>query len=280
MLFFILTLGSALCFACGNILEKSGISVAVKNVTLKTPILFFKKILTSFYWWIGIAFSGLATIGYYIAMAKYDISLVQPMMVLNPVLTALFGFRFLKEKITKKIFAAICCVLLGLLLAAKNLGENSSIQNVSALWIFSSIVIVAVLLFRFLHKDRESTDSLIIGAGFGLSAVFYKSLSIDFMLDEPSVALILDLLLDPRALGYAVLYAVAFAFSQIAFSRGRALFIIPFSAAVGAAIPILAGAFVFGEHFPVNKIISVILVWIGSVLFVVRRPHRKKKLEK
>ena len=125
MIFLLLTLGSAFCFAIGNILEKSGISNTAKKVSLKTPLQFCKFILQNFHWWAGILFSAIATIGYYIAMAKYDLSLVQPMMVLNPVLTALFGFWILKEHLTKKIILAILCVLSGLLLSSKNMAKNT-----------------------------------------------------------------------------------------------------------------------------------------------------------
>ena len=83
-----------------------------------------------------------------------------------------------------------------------------------------------------------------------------------------------NLLLDFRALGYVVTYGIAFLYSQISFSRGRALFIIPFSAAVGAAVPTLAGALVFSEAFPLGKAISVALVLTGAALFVVRRPRK------
>lgn len=277
MLFFLLTLGPAFCFACGNILEKSGISHIAKDVSLKTPLKFIKHVLTNPKWWLGIGCSGLATIGYYIAMAKYDLSLVQPMMVLNPVLTALFGFWFLKEQLTKRIICAIVCVLAGLLLSAQNMGENTGTQDLSHLWIFAGVAILLVILFKIFHKNLESTDSLIMGAGFGISAAFYKSLSLDFMLDDLTGNTILGLLVDPRTFTYIALYSIAFAYSQISFTRGRALFIIPFSAAIGAALPILAGAFVFGEHFPLNKIISVGLVLIGSFLFVVRKPSRLSK---
>ncbi len=280
MLFFLLTLGPAICFACGNILEKAGISHIAKDVSLKTPFKFIKCILTNPKWWLGISCSGLATIGYYIAMAKYDLSLVQPMMVLNPVLTALFGFWFLKEHLNKKIVCAIICVLCGLLLSARNMGENTGVQDLHNLWIFTAIVVSFVLAFKLFHKDLEASDSLIMGAGFGLSAAFYKSLSIDFMLDDLTLDTVLGLLLDARTFAYAVLYIIAFAYSQISFTRGRALFIIPFSAAVGAALPILAGAFVFDEHFPNNKIASVVLVLIGSFLFIVRRPRKFKKKRK
>lgn len=272
MLFLLLTLLPALCFAFGNVLEKSGIASFSDKVSVKTPFAFFKKVFSNGRWWLGIFFSGIATLGYYAAMALYDLSLVQPMMVLNPVLTALFGYWFLKEHLSKRIVCAIFCVLIGLLLAAKNIGENTGTQNAQALWLFSLGIILLTLSFRVLKKDLEAADSLIVGAGFGLSAVFYKSLALDFDIENFSWDVLSNVIFDFRALAYAILYGTAFLYSQIAFSRGRALFVIPFSAAVGAAIPILAGAFVFEETFPPNKIISVALVLLGSFLFIVKSP--------
>ena len=112
MLFLLLTIGPAFLFACGNILEKSGVSTVGKRTGgTSNPWEFFKGIVTNKFWWLGIACSGLATLGYYIAMAQYDLSQVQPMMVLNPVLTALMGFCILKEVLTKRIVVAICFVL-------------------------------------------------------------------------------------------------------------------------------------------------------------------------
>lgn len=279
MLFLLLTLGPAVLFACGNIFEKDGISHIAKQTTFKTPVKFFKRIFQNFHWWCGISCSGLATIGYYIAMAKYDLSLVQPMMVLNPVLTALFGFWFLKEKLTKRIICAIVCVFLGLLLSSRNMGENSGEQNLGALWAFTLGIVLIAVVFSLLRHDKESSDSLIIGAGFGLSAAMYKSITMDISLETIGLETLKALLVDARAWAYAVIYTIAFIYSQVAFSRGRALFIIPCSAAVGAAVPILAGAFVFNEHFPPNKIVSVSLVLLGSVLFIVKRPRRHKKPE-
>ena len=103
MLFFLLTLIPAICFACGNILAKSGLSAVAHTVSIKKPWAFIKLILRNKYWWTGFCLSAIANLGYYLAMALYDISLVQPMMTLNPVLSALFGFWFLKEQIVKTL---------------------------------------------------------------------------------------------------------------------------------------------------------------------------------
>lgn len=277
MLFLLLTIGPAFLFACGNILEKSGVS-SVGKLTggMSKPWDFFKGVVSNKFWWLGIGCSVLATAGYYVAMARYDLSQVQPMMVLNPVLTALMGFCILKEALTKRIVVAICFVVAGLLYSVENLGESTGMQNVSLLWAFAGALSFVAILAQFLCKNREMTDSLIMGVGFGLSAAFYKSVTMDFDLDNVDVSAVLGLLLDLRVWGYVLTYGIAFLYSQISFSRGRALFIVPFSAAVGAAVPILAGAVVFSEAFPIGKIISVLLVLMGAALFVVRRPRRKK----
>ena len=241
------------------------------------PWEFFKGVITNKFWWLGIGCSGLATLGYYIAMAQYDLSQVQPMMVLNPVLTALMGFCILKEALTKRIVIAICFVVAGLLYSVENLGESTAMQNVGMLWAYAGGLSAVTLVAHLWVKDREMVDSLIMGVGFGLSAAFYKSLAMDFDLDHIEISSIANLLLDFRTLGYIATYGIAFLYSQVSFSRGRALFIIPFSAAVGAAVPTLAGVLVFSEAFPVGKVISVTLVLIGACLFIVRRPRRKKR---
>ena len=220
--------------------------------------------------------SGLASVGYYIAMAKYDLSQVQPMMVLNPVLTALMGFWLLKERLTKRIVVAIIFVVAGLLYSVETGAANTSLQNVVRLWEYAGLLAGATFVVHLCCKDREMVDSLIMGVGFGISAAFYKSLAMDFDLDNVTLESVLGLLLDARSWGYIATYGIAFLYSQVSFSRGRALFIVPFSAAVGAAVPTIAGAFVFAESFPMGKIISVALVLIGASLFVVRRPRRKK----
>lgn len=278
MLFFLLTLIPAICFACGNILEKTGLSAVAHTVSIKKPFAFIRLVLKNKYWWTGFALSAVANIGYYLAMALYDISLVQPMMTLNPVLTALFGFWFLKEHLTKRIVAAIAFVFFGLLLSASHAGESSSVQNTSDLWVFAGVIVLVALLFKVFHSQEETSDSLIMGVGFGVSAAFYKSMTLSFgeSMEWTSVEL-LKWAFDPRLWAFLITYMTAFIYSQIAFTRGRALFIIPFSAALGAAIPILAGAFVFSESFSLEKTVSIIFVLLGSALFIIRRPRKNAK---
>ena len=270
MLFFILTLGAAVCFAFGNVLAKSGVAKSGEKADIHHPIRFIVSFLTSKRWWTGFCLSALGNVGNYTAMALYNLSLVKPISALNPVLTAIFGRIFLKEPINRRVVAAIVCVLCGLLFASSEVGEAPGVQNIPALCIFVGILLAFAFASHFIFHSPEVGDSITMGTCYGLSDVLYKSLAIDAT--AKGIQLSADELLywiaDVRVWAFAATYITAFVFTQVAFSRGRALFVIPFSAAIGAVVPILAGALVFAEPFPPAKIMSIALVILGSSLFI------------
>lgn len=270
MLFFILTLGAAVCFAFGNVLAKSGVAKSGEKADIHHPIRFIVSFLTSKRWWTGFCLSALGNVGNYTAMALYNLSLVKPISALNPVLTAIFGRLFLKEPINRRVVAAIVCVLCGLLFASSEVGEAPGVQNIPALCIFVGILLAFAFASHFIFRSPEVGDSITMGTCYGLSDVLYKSLAIDAT--AKGIQLSADELLywiaDVRVWAFAATYITAFVFTQVAFSRGRALFVIPFSAAIGAVVPILAGALVFAEPFPPAKIMSIALVILGSSLFI------------
>jgi drug/metabolite transporter (DMT)-like permease len=270
MLFFILTLGAAVCFAFGNVLAKSGVAKSGEKADIHHPIRFIVSFLTSKRWWTGFCLSALGNVGNYTAMALYNLSLVKPISALNPVLTAIFGRIFLKEPINRRVVAAIACVLCGLLFASSEVGEAPGVQNIPALCIFVGILLAFAFASHFIFRSPEVGDSITMGTCYGLSDVLYKSLAIDAT--AKGIQLSADELLywiaDVRVWAFAATYITAFVFTQVAFSRGRALFVIPFSAAIGAVVPILAGALVFAEPFPPAKIMSIALVILGSSLFI------------
>lgn len=270
MFFFVLTLGAAVCFAFGNVLSKSGVAASGKKADFRHPIRFLSGFLTSKRWWTGFSLSALGNVGNYAAMALYNLSLVKPISALNPVLTAIFGRIFLKEPINRRIVVAIGCVLCGLLFAAFEIGEEAGKQNIPHLWIFIFAAVLFACASCAIFRKNEVGDSLVMGICYGLSDILYKSLAIDATEKglEMSWSELLFWISDLRLYVFLAAYVTAFVFTQVAFSRGRALFVIPFSAAVGAVVPIFAGAIVFSEPFPPTKIVSIALVVIGSILFI------------
>ena len=249
-MFFFLTLSSAVGLAFGNILESIGLRAANSA----------KSLAKNKFWLGGLLLSIVATLLYYAAMAEYNISLVQPFMALNPALTAILGWKILGEKMSRKIALAIVLIFLGILIDGTLAGEDpGELPSENTLWVYAGITLALLAVACVVFRRSEIVDSLCAGTGFGLSAVFYKSISLNGLFPPP---------IDLRIFVFAVLYMAAFFCSQIGLRRGRALFVIPLSAAVGLIVPVLGGLVVFGEPFPFQKIIVMVLVFAGSVLFV------------
>ncbi|MCL2260169.1 MAG: DMT family transporter [Fibromonadales bacterium] len=251
-MFFLLTLSSAIGLAFGNILVSIGLR-AVNSIG---------SLAKNKFWLGGMFLSLIATLLYYAAMARYNISLVQPFMALNPALTAILGWKILSELMSKKIAFGIVLIFCGILIDGTLAGEAHGSGNNSEmplLWIYTGAVLAALAVACLIFRRTEITDSLCAGVGFGLSAIFFKSISIDGLNPPP---------IDVRIFVFAVLYIAAFICSQIGLRRGRALFVIPLSAAIGLIVPAIGGLVVFGEPFPAQKIAVIALVFAGSILFV------------
>lgn len=176
MLFFILTLGAAVCFAFGNVLAKSGVAKSGEKADIHHPIRFIVSFLTSKRWWTGFCLSALGNVGNYTAMALYNLSLVKPISALNPVLTAIFGRIFLKEPINRRVVAAIVCVLCGLLFASSEVGEAPGVQNIPALCIFVGILLAFAFASHFIFRSPEVGDSITMGTCYGLPMYCTKAL--------------------------------------------------------------------------------------------------------
>lgn len=273
------TLLPAAGLAIGNTLERVGLRTTGAVVPLREPWRFVKTLVANVPWWSGLLLSALATLGYYGAMGRYNISLVQPWMALNPALTVLLAWKFLHEPIDKRLLSAIALVFVGLLLAGTLADEQAGGQNEWRLGVFVAVgAALALLVWRF-GKRVEVGDATLMGMGFGLSAVVYKSIAMDAIaVSQWNVQALLPWLLDVRLWLFVVCYTIGFAYSQIGLSRGRALFLVPLSAAVGTLVPIVAGGLVFAEPFPPLKWASTICVALGSLLFVGRDcPDKKGK---
>jgi uncharacterized membrane protein len=268
---FILTFSAALAFALGNILEKIGLSRTHASISLRNWTAFIKSIFKSIPWWSGILLSTYGTLAYYAAMASWNISLVQPLMCLNPVLTAILGRFWLKEELDKHTFWGIFWIISGLLLVGTRVHEAPGHAGGLGLWLFMGISLLALVAASLLKPGHpEFRDGCLTGGGFGLSALIWKQLSmstlVGFKGDWQSLAI--TLIKDPLVYAFIVFYVGGFVGSQIALSRGRALFVIPFSAALATFIPILGGWLVFEEPMNTLKFISFILVSAGSLFFV------------
>lgn len=270
-MFWLWTLGSAFLFAVGNLLQKRGLNYAGQQASPNQIWKVIKAVLSHGAWWLGILVSAVATLTYYAALGRFNISLVQPMMALNPALTALGGWWLFREHLDRKTFMAIFFVFAGLVIAGTLANETAGVENPVRFWIFALFLVLFMITSRWTLLNFETRKAAVGGLGFGLSAVFMKSLLT--LVETTSGGLgvwIYDVDILLRALGFTASYLTGFIYTQMGLTQGRALYIIPFSAALGMLIPIAAGALVFHEPFPMAKWFAVVCVLAGSCLFIRR----------
>lgn len=280
---YVFCLSAALAFAIGNVLQKKGLhQTRIDHHNLKDMVFATLKDVP---WWSGILLSVVGTAAYYYAMAKWPLTQVQSLLSLNPVMTAVLGVLLLKEKWDRSTIWGIVLVLLGVL--GVNLAPSSGQSSFSdTYWPITTLVLSVLLgisiwgVFpKLLNPQFEQTltikyrrsewiYSIMTGLGFGISAVYYKGFSLNFDVNKP--------LSDLNGIGillaalYALSYTIGFFSSQAALSYGRALFVVPFSAAIGTLVPILGGMVVLGENFSWTRALGVLFIGFALFLFVPR----------
>lgn len=293
---FIICFSAALAFAIGNIFQKQGLH----KVRVETSSTFemIRGTVLNIPWLLGIGLSVFGTLSYYYALAKWPISTVQALLSLNPSLTAILGILILKEFWDKKTMSGIVLVALGVVCVSLDKVDGSSQLGVAfwpVMFIFVSIVLILVLVSWFPNiakfsqpeiKSNEQIEprkitknqeyrrgeylfSIIAGMGFGISAVFYKAVLIQMNGAELEYSR-LDLTSGVMIVFYAISYIIGFFSSQAALSYGRALFVVPFSAAIGSVIPIFCGIITLGEEAGPLKWSGLIIISIALFLFIPR----------
>lgn len=278
-MFFFWTLVPAILFAISNLMQKVGLDGAHKNAKdlaqgeAINNTQHVKSVLKNLTWWLGIGLAFFGTLGYYVALDKYNMSLVQPLMALNPVLTAIGGWWLLKEYLDKRTLVAIIFVVLGLMVAGALHNEELGIESTQGLQVFTLSIIAFCFGLLFLLKHTESRRSLIAGMAFGLSSVLIKSLTHHVeVLGGLSTQTLLDWGVILRAVFYVGTYLWGFFLMQMALAQGRSLFVVPLVSAAGMLIPSLAGVLVFQEPLSLTKALAIALVFCGSCLFIRKAP--------
>lgn len=273
--FLLWTLGPAILLAVSNILQKIGLDRVAHKVHTHRPKEWVYTVIQNFPWWCGIGIAAVATVVYFGALGRYNISLVQPLMAFNPVLTALAGWLLLKEHMDRRTGIAILFVVFGLAVAGLLHGEAKGVESVPRLWSFVAFFALFVVGVRFVVHNQEPRKSLIAGVGFGLSGVLMKSLEEQFMAHgganlhlDTAWQIVGNWDVMSRALGFVITYLMGFVYMQVALTHGRALLVIPLVSAVGMLVPTLAGITVFQEPVGPAKLIAISLVALGSALFV------------
>ena len=270
-------LSAALLFACGNLFQKAGLDRSAES-SPRGILAWARALLKNPKWTAGILCSCAGAALQYVAMANWSLSVVQPLIGLNPVVTALLCRKFLGERAGALLWPALLCALGGV--AAMGFAEagDSGAPN-AALWPFAGVAAAAMALLASASKrgakiGAEAGLALASGVGFGLSAILFKAAWTAFASAPEGLSGLAALCSSPAPWAYAAVYAAAFFASQAALLAGRGMFVVPLSAAVGNLLPVLGGVLVVGESFGREKAVAVALLTASLLLFAPRGKNR------
>ncbi len=269
-------LGAVLLLAIGNVLQKKGhLHRQASRSKFQHPIL---GLLFNGYWILGIAAATGGTLLYNYALVNphWSITIIQPLMAFNPVLTGLLAFLLLKESLSRASLESTAIVIFGVVLLGFSL-ENEPVvfsefqTNICLLGMAICAVGLAFL------KDKELKYAFLAGLAFGMAAILLKASSYTVPVEEFDALNItsthsviqygITLVSQYYLWLYGVVFVGAFILFQMGFAHGRAVIIVSYSAALGMVAPVIAGFIGFGETISVLKIAG-----IGIIVFGIVRP--------
>ncbi len=259
---------AAAAFAWGNVLQRRAFVRIAQLGAPKGAWGWTRTVLAEPSWALGMLLSSVGALLQYYAMARWNLSVVQPILSANPLMTTVLGWWMLGEKADRRTLLALLLCVAGIFLMGW-VGPEAEGRAGMLFWPFALALATAMVLLHFAPLgSAEMRYALSAGVGFGLSSILYKGVVEYWHFEEGLRVAAGNLVGRPETWAYVIAYTAAFFASQVALARGRALVVVPFSAAVGSALPALAGILVFGEPLGVLKGAALALVFLASALFL------------
>ena len=246
----------------GNIFQKIGLDQITNSRQRHS-----KEVFKNIFWIIGLICSVFGTLGYYKALLNWNISLVQPIISLTPVITFFLGVIWLKEKSYALDFWMLPVLITGVVFFQLASNEEISSISVSPMW---CILIggAGVLAFNMIG-NKEIAFGLNSGICYGVSAILLKSSVMPesyFSLDG-----ILTLVGQYPMWFYAIFFILGFYYSQRGYIIGRVSYVTIFMELSGVIVPFIWGVVFLAEPLGLWKMAGIFLISVAGVLIVGRQ---------
>ncbi|MGL1933635.1 MAG: DMT family transporter [Fibrobacterales bacterium] len=271
---FVVALGAVLLLGFGNILQKKGHQIRQEaHKALSHPVI---ALLKSPFWLLGVSCGAAGTMLYNYALVNphWGITLVQPVMSLNPIVTGFLAFLFLKERLDRSALEATALVIAGVLILGIVSDSSAASFDEGATNVLIAVLVVTMgTLFSL--KNKELRYALVSGFAFGLAAITLKAssyvvpasgfdaMTIDSL--DTIVSYLMTLISQYYLWLHGLFFVAAFILFQFGFAHGRATILVAYSAALGMVLPVIAGFTAFGEPVGVLKIGGIIIILYGII---------------
>ncbi len=225
---------------------------------------------------------------YQLALSNYDLSLVKPLQTLSIVFIFLWGFKYLKERMTKREIFGISILILGSIFLSIFVSEKSTVLNLTNLIIFSlfiiisSIIYISITIFRRNEKYDEYFLAIASGFLYSLGMVFNNALYVFEIETYGYFSFSLQLFYNPYLYLLVICYIFASLIMLVAYFRGRLVIAASTIGCLTFGLPIFGAVFIFNEDmliwfsgnlvFPLSffKIFGIILLFIGALILYPR----------
>ncbi|MGH8609770.1 MAG: EamA family transporter [Gammaproteobacteria bacterium] len=239
-------------------------------------------VLSNRTWLLGIFLGVCANILVVQIQSEIDISIVYPILNFAYIFTLLLGFVFLKENLTRPQWLGVIAVTVGTatILLVKNpstggLTDMAALKWTTLLAMASAmgLLLVGSRSIQSKNLNYEIVFALCAGVCFGSVETYLKTTTnlVASELGRFSVISLDSIVAFVTVWPFFVLAlfsAVGFVSLQLAFSRGHVSVTVPLIAVTQRMINMISGYFVFGEAFPLTKIIGFLTIILGAMIMV------------
>lgn len=277
----VVTVAAALLFACGNALQKHGISHRLAPLPIATlvrrPLTFAADLARNPLWMTGCAVTVVAFGLETQALGMGDLSVVKPLSRIQSVFVLAIGACLLGERLSRLEWLGIGVMVFGVAWLASEPPDAVSYVPATATSCAVALAIVAVvavqLSFAGRGPGRSGEISIAVASGtlFGLGDVMMKMGAEGVRVETGGFDLatgstLAGLVATPEFHLSIGVTALAFGVQQLAFSRGRVSLIAP---VIGGGATLLAAGLGFAllrEPLEAGRLVAIGIVIAGTLL--------------
>lgn len=273
-------------FAVGAVLCKYG----MRTLNTETPPNLFQLawfLIRNKIWFLGVLVS-LATNAVVLQIQSVlDLSVVHSILTSTYVFTLLLGTVFLNERLTQTQWFGTLTVMIGtggiLFIGEPISGGATQISHL--LWLsgisLSIIFLLLVLANRCERINYEIAYAISTGIAFGICQVYVKA-STNMIEDHTGSFSILSLrslsefLNIWPSLALIVFSVTGFLCMHLSFSHGKVSICVALFAVISRTISTSSGYYIYGEHFPALKILSIAIILTGLLIITLASIKKEK----
>lgn len=256
------TVAATLCMQLGYFLWKLS-AVHQPKIGAAPARQVVRALVTDWRWMSGTAGSVLGWLLFIRATSIGEISVIQPLMSTGDLLLVVMAVVFLKERLGRREVLGLVVTIagaMGLAWGAREVpGGEWHWGPLGGLLLCTVGGATLMVLYARRREAKEVPLALAVGLLFGTGAVMTEAWT---AAAQPGWRAALH----PLLAGLMAANVMGLVLIQAAFQRGRAAVIVPVHLAVGNAVALAGGAWLFHEPLSIDRVSSVLIIAVGAAL--------------